>query len=89
MVLDGRKLRLSHAEERGQYILKPIPRDLKKVDQAPMNEHLTMQLAEQVFGLLTAANALVFFSDGTPAYLTRRFDWTRNDRKWGSSVKME
>ena len=84
MVLDGRKLRLSHAEERGQYILKPIPRDLKKVDQAPMNEHLTMQLAEQVFGLLTAANALVFFSDGTPAYLTRRFDWTPNERKWGS-----
>ena len=84
MVLDGKQLRLSRAEEQGQYILKPVPRDLKKVDQAPMNEHLTMQLAEQVFGLRTAANALVFFSDGTPAYLTRRFDWSQTGRKWGS-----
>ncbi len=84
MVLEGKRLRLSLAEEQGQYILKPVPRDLKKVDQAPMNEHLTMQLAEQVFGIRTAANALVFFSDGTPAYLTRRFDLANPGRKWGS-----
>ena len=44
MVLDGKSLRLTHAHEQGQYILKPIPRDLKRVDQAPMNEHLTMQI---------------------------------------------
>ncbi len=84
MVLDGKSLRLTHAHEQGQYILKPIPRDLKRVDQAPMNEHLTMQIAEQVFGIRTAANALVFFADGTPAYLTRRFDLGADGHKWGS-----
>jgi serine/threonine-protein kinase HipA len=40
--------------------LKPIPRDLKKVDQVPANEHLTMQIAKQVYGLNTAENALIF-----------------------------
>lgn len=84
MVLDGKSLRLTQETEQGQYILKPVPRDLKRVDQAPMNEHLTMQLAEQVFGIRTAANALIFFSDGTPAYLTRRFDLAATGRKWGS-----
>ncbi|HQT21521.1 hypothetical protein [Daejeonella sp.] len=38
------------------------------------NEHLTMQIARQVYGLKTAENALIFFQDGTPAYLTKRFD---------------
>lgn len=84
MVLDGKQLRLTREREQGQYILKPVPRDLKKVDQAPMNEHLTMQLAEQVFGIRTAANTLIFFADGTPAYLTRRFDLAADGRKWGS-----
>ena len=84
MVLDGKTLRLTTEGEQGQYILKPIPRDLMRVDQAPMNEHLTMQIAEQVYGIQTAANGLIFFSDGTPAYLTRRFDLAANGRKWGS-----
>lgn len=84
MVLDGRELRLAREEEQGEYILKPAPRDLKKVQQAPMNEHLTMQLAEQVYGINTAANCLVFFADGTPAYLTRRFDLGESGHKWGS-----
>jgi serine/threonine-protein kinase HipA len=43
-------------------------------DQAPENEHLTMQIASQVFNMKVAANALIFFKDGTPAYITRRFD---------------
>ncbi len=33
-----------------------------------------MQIASQVYGIETAANALCFFNDGTPAYITRRFD---------------
>ncbi|OYZ33517.1 MAG: hypothetical protein B7X86_01180 [Sphingobacteriales bacterium 17-39-43] len=33
-----------------------------------------MQIARQVYGLKTAENALIFFQDGTPAYLTKRFD---------------
>ncbi|MCL2282763.1 MAG: HipA domain-containing protein [Fibromonadales bacterium] len=40
----------------------------------PANEHITMQIAKQVFDLDIAENALVFFPDKTPAYLTKRFD---------------
>jgi serine/threonine-protein kinase HipA len=58
----------------GEYILKPIPADLLNVTQVPANEHLTMQIAEQAYKLSTAKNALIFFSDGVPAYITKRFD---------------
>lgn len=63
-------------ESGGQYILKPIPiGPFDNLDQAPANEHLTMQIARQVFKIPTAACTMVFFSGGkTPAYLTRRFD---------------
>jgi serine/threonine-protein kinase HipA len=73
-VLDNRDLRPINQGEQGTYILKPIPRDLHKVDQVPANEHLSMQIAQQVFGLETAENCLVFFKNGEPAYLTKRFD---------------
>jgi len=74
VVLDKNKLRLTQEGERGTYILKPIPRAGKNPDQMPANEHLTMQIARQVFDIETAENALIFFSDGEPAYITRRFD---------------
>jgi len=64
------------ALERGDYLLKPIP-NLEGVElhqDVPANEHLTMQIAAQVFHLPTAANGMIFFSDRSPAYLTRRFD---------------
>lgn len=69
-------LRFAKPEQRGQYILKPAPTSMAIIDRAdcPANEHLTMQLASQVYGISTAANRLCFFRDGTPAYLTRRFD---------------
>jgi serine/threonine-protein kinase HipA len=82
-ILDKNLLRLTRAREIGTYILKPIPRDLKRVAQVPANEHLTMQIAKQVFGINTAENALVFFKDGTPAYITKRFDITKSGRKLG------
>jgi serine/threonine-protein kinase HipA len=44
------------------------------VSQVPANEHLTMQIAEQVFEIKTAPNALIFFKDNIPAYITKRFD---------------
>lgn len=75
-------LRLTKEGEQGTYILKPIPRDLKKVDQVPANEHLTMQIAKQVYGLNTAENAMIFFNNGTPAYITKRFD-VKEGSKWG------
>lgn len=60
----------------GHFILKPVPpvSFLKYVDAAPENEHLTMQIASQVFGIRTAENAIVYFPDGTPAYISKRFD---------------
>ncbi len=59
----------------GQYILKPIPSgQFKNLDQAPANEHLTMQMAKQFFKISVPANAFVYFRDGSAAYLVRRFD---------------
>ncbi len=68
--------RLVPAEKDGEYILKPVPTaDIPRLKRdIPANEHLTMQLASQVFGITTAANAVVRFADGELAYLTRRFD---------------
>lgn len=83
LVLDGHSLRLNEPEERGQYLLKPIPRDLKNVNEVPANEHLTMQIARQVYGMEVAENGLIFFKNGQPAYLTKRFDVTDKGSKWG------
>lgn len=74
VLLEKNKLRLIREGERGRYILKPIPGAGKNPDQMPANEHLTMQIARQVFGIETAENALIFFKNGAPAYITRRFD---------------
>lgn len=74
VVLDKNKLRLIQEGEQGTYILKPIPSVAKNADQMPANEHLTMQIARQVFKIETAENALIFFKDGSPAYITKRFD---------------
>ncbi len=72
--LVGNKLEL--CEKNGQYIIKPIPTadHLEMMEDAPENEHLTMQIASQIFNIKTAHNALVHFKDGTPAYITKRFD---------------
>ena len=82
-ILDKNQLRLTKKGEQGTYILKPIPRDLKHVAQVPANEHLTMQIAKQVYQIKVAENALIFFKDGTPAYLTKRFDAKADGQKWG------
>ena len=65
---------MTNEGERGTYILKPIPGFGKNPQQMPANEHLTMQIAHQVYGIETAANAIIFFRDGSPAYITKRFD---------------
>jgi serine/threonine-protein kinase HipA len=82
VLLDKNKLRLINEGEQGTYILKPIPSAGKKQDQMPANEHLTMQIARQVYGIETAENALIFFKDGTPAYITKRFDVNGDGLKW-------
>jgi serine/threonine-protein kinase HipA len=80
--LEGKDLKL--VEKGGQYILKPIPPTTQILEpaQAPANEHLTMQIAAQVFKIKTAANALIYFKDGTPAYITRRFDVKPDGNKY-------
>jgi serine/threonine-protein kinase HipA len=72
---------LELTDKHGQYILKPIPTDLLNVTQVPANEHLTMQIAAQVFKLPVAKNALIFFDDGLPAYITKRFDVKENGER--------
>lgn len=74
VLLEKNKLRLTNENEQGTYILKPIPGAGKNSAQMPANEHLTMQIARQVYKIETAENALIFFRDGTPAYITKRFD---------------
>jgi serine/threonine-protein kinase HipA len=74
VILEKNKLRLVREAERGTYILKPIPNVAKNSEQMPANEHLTMQIASQVFAIETAQNALIFFKNGEPAYITKRFD---------------
>jgi len=83
LILEKNKLRLTKKGEQGTYLLKPIPQDVKNVKQVPANEHLTMQIARQVYGLQTAENALIFFTDGEPAYITKRFDVKEDGSKWG------
>jgi serine/threonine-protein kinase HipA len=68
------KIRLTKEGEQGTHILKPVPSGSKNADQMPANEHLTMQMAQQVFGIETAENALIFFGNGDPTYITKRFD---------------
>lgn len=71
--LEGNELQLT--ESGGQYILKPIlTGTFKNLVAAPANEHLTMQIAEQVYNFTSPATAIVFFKDGSHAYLVRRFD---------------
>lgn len=80
--LVGNKLEL--CEKNGQYILKPIPTadHLELMEDAPENEHLTMQIASQIFNIKTANNALIYFKDGTPAYITKRFDVKKDGTKF-------
>ena len=70
--------------EQSTYILKPAPSSYALLERkyCPANEHLTMQLASQVYHIETAANGLCFFRDGEAAYLCRRFDVGPNGWKY-------
>jgi serine/threonine-protein kinase HipA len=74
MILEKNKLRLTKEKERGTYILKPVPSIGKNTHMMPANEHLTMQIARQIYDIETAENAMIFFKNGAPAYITKRFD---------------
>lgn len=83
VLLEKNSLRLTMGKERGSYILKPKPNGLRKTAMAPANEHVTMQIASQVYGIPTAINGLVFFNNGEAAYLTKRFDNDTNGARLG------
>jgi serine/threonine-protein kinase HipA len=74
LLLEKNKLRLIKEGEQGTHILKPVPNAGKKNFEMPANEHLTMQIARQVYNIETAENALIFFENEVPAYITKRFD---------------
>ena len=75
-VIDGGKIRLAREGERSTHILKPAPWDetIATRRHIPANEHLTMQIAAQVYGIRAAANGLCVSADGQLVYITRRFD---------------
>lgn len=75
-VISDNKISIAGDNERSTHILKPAPWDktLRDRKQIPANEHLTMQIASQIYGIQTAANGLCFTSKGQPVYITRRFD---------------
>lgn len=71
--MDGDALTLT--DQGGTFILKPAIEGLfDNTQDMPANENLTMQIARQIFKMDVADNALVYLSDGTPAYITKRFD---------------
>ncbi len=77
-VIDNGFIRLSNENEQAGYILKPAPFNLSLSTrkQIPANEHVTMQIASQVYGIHTAVNGLCFSSSGQPVYITKRYDVT-------------
>ena len=77
-VIDNGNIRLCREGEQATHILKPSPfhLSLSTRKQIPANEHLTMQIAAQVYGIRTAVNGLCFSRSGQPVYITKRFDVT-------------
>ena len=59
-------LRYTHQGEQGIYILKPKPNGyhILNKDYCTANEHLTMQIAAQAYGIKTAVNGLCFYANG-------------------------
>lgn len=57
-VIEDGNIRIAQDGERSTHILKPAPWDktLRNRKLIPANEHLTMQIASQVYGIRTAAN---------------------------------
>lgn len=68
-------------DEKSLYIIKPMLSRFNFPDQSPANEHVTMQIAKQLFKIKIAECAFVTFANGTPAYITKRFDYDVNGEK--------
>lgn len=70
MVVDNGLLRFAREGEQGHYILKPHPFEhyFRNRDEMPVNEWVTMHIAQEVYKIETA-------------YLTRRFDVKKDNTK--------
>lgn len=86
-VVQNGQIVLTPQGEHGRYIIKPAPsyKNLRFRNFIPANEHLTMQIAKQVFKMKVAENGIVFFANGETAYITKRFDFDVN----GNKIKQE
>lgn len=84
LIKDG-KFCLTSPGEQGTFILKPVLTDFERRSDSPANEHLTMQIARQVFHIDTAECELCQFENGEPAYITKRFDIAPD----GSKIQQE
>ncbi len=78
--IEGNVLKLTDSP--GEYIIKPVPADpFENLEILPLNEHLTMQIAGQIFKIPTLINGLIAFKDGEYALLTKRFDVISEGKK--------
>lgn len=86
-VVENGQIVLTPPGEHGRYIIKPAPsyKNLRFRTFIPANEHLTMQIAKQVFKMKVAENGIVFFANGEIAYITKRFDFDVD----GNKIKQE
>lgn len=67
--------------ENSIYIIKPLLSRFDLTSDSPANEHVTMQMAKQLYGIRTAECCFMRFANGTPAYVTRRFDYNKDEEK--------
>ncbi len=78
----GAELSLTLADnENSMYIIKPLLSRFDLPSDSPANEHVTMQMAKQLYKIRTAECCFMKFANGTPAYVTRRFDYNKNGEK--------
>lgn len=68
----------------GKYILKPIPihDNALNLEDIPANEHLSMLISKEIFKINTAHCGIIEFSDGELAYITKRFDYDSDGKKY-------
>lgn len=62
----------------GNFILKPPSANYPEM---PQNEHVTMRIAEEAFGMRTVPSSLIRLQSGELAYITKRIDRTDNGDK--------
>lgn len=62
----------------GNYIFKP---PFSKYREMPQNEHVTMRIAEEAYGIRTVPSSLFRLQSGELAYITKRIDRTNDGSK--------